>query len=103
MEEEYGPLQKRVNEKEEPNDASLDLLTFDACVGEYELGPGFVLKLWREGDQAYTQATGQAKAELFMESATTYFLKVAFVKGADGKAESLVLHQGGKALPGKRG
>ncbi len=91
----------------EPKAAALDAAAFDACAGEYELAPGFILKFWREGDKLFTQATGQSKAELFCENATTYFLKiveakVVFSRNADGKVEAGVLHQGGQKLPLKR-
>jgi hypothetical protein len=57
--------------------------------------PGFELKVTREGGQ------------IFPESETKFFLKVVdaqivFVRGENGSAESLVLHQGGREMPGKR-
>jgi len=63
----------------------------------------FVLR----GNQIFAQATGQPKFEIFPESETKFFLKVVdaqlvFVKGENGSAESLVLHQGGREMPGKR-
>lgn len=106
-EEQEGPLQQRVDGKDEPQAAPLDPAAFQACEGTYELAPNIVLKFWREGDRAFTQATGQPKAELFSENATTYFLKVVeakvvFTKGADGKVDSLVLHQNGQQIPAGR-
>ncbi len=38
---------------------------YDAYVGEYELAPGFILTVTREGDRLMTQATGQGKVEVF--------------------------------------
>jgi hypothetical protein len=74
---------------------------FEAYVGEYQLAPGFVLAVMREGDRFMTQATGQGKAEIFPSSETEFFLKVVdarltFVKDAAGKVTGLVLHQGGR-------
>ncbi|HSS51197.1 MAG TPA: serine hydrolase [Thermoanaerobaculia bacterium] len=85
----------------------VDPAIYDAYVGEYELAPGFSLVITREGGQIFAQATGQQKLELYPESETRYFLKVVdaqidFQRGADGKVSSLVLHQGGRDLPGKR-
>ncbi|MEA2601737.1 MAG: hypothetical protein QOF89_2729 [Acidobacteriota bacterium] len=85
----------------------VDPAIYDAYVGEYELAPSFILTITREGDQLFAQATGQSKAELFPESETRFFLKVVdaqieLVKGADGKVTGLVLHQGGRDVPGKR-
>jgi CubicO group peptidase (beta-lactamase class C family) len=80
---------------------------YDAYVGEYELAPGFILAVVREGDRLMTQATGQGKVEIFPYSETEFFLKVTdaqitFVKGTSGIVDSIVLHQGGRDLPAKR-
>jgi CubicO group peptidase (beta-lactamase class C family) len=78
----------------------IDPKTFDAYAGEYEIAPGFVLAVFREGDKLWMQATGQSRAELFAESETAFFLKVAdiqlsFVKDESGKVTHLILRQGG--------
>jgi len=85
----------------------LDPAVYDAYVGDYELAPTFSIAITREGDQIFAQATGQPKFEIFPESETLFFLKavdaqVEFVRGADGKVTGLVLHQGGRDMPGKR-
>lgn len=85
----------------------LDSAQLDSYTGVYELAPGFQLTVTREGDRLFATPTGQEKAEIFPESDTKFFLKVVdaqlvFVRGQDGKAESLVLHQGGREVPGKR-
>lgn len=87
--------------------AKVDPALYDAYVGEYELGPGFVLTVTREGDRLMTQATGQAKVEVFPSSETEFFLKVVdaqltFVRGADGRVDQLILHQGGRDMPARR-
>jgi D-alanyl-D-alanine carboxypeptidase len=87
--------------------AKIDPAVYDKYVGEYELAPGFVLTVTREGDKLMTQATGQEKFEIFPSSATEFFLKVVdaqltFVVGPDGRAEQLILHQGGRDMPAKR-
>ncbi len=86
---------------------TLDPAIYDRYVGRYELAPGFVLAVTREGDQLMTQATGQDKVEIFPESETRFFLKVVdaqidFEKDAAGRATGLVLHQGGQDLKAKR-
>lgn len=78
----------------------IDPKIFDAYAGEYEIRPGFVLTVFREGDRFWGQATGQQKAELFPESETTFFLEVVdaqltFIKDPGGKVTHLILHQGG--------
>jgi CubicO group peptidase (beta-lactamase class C family) len=67
--------------------------------GTYELGPGFELVITQEGDQLFSQATGQDKFPLFAESETKFFLKVVdaeieFFKDDKGAVTHLVLHQG---------
>jgi hypothetical protein len=68
-------------------------------VGTYELRPGFDLVITLEGDQLYSQATGQGKNPIFAETETIFFLKVVdaqieFFKGDSEKVSHLVLHQG---------
>ncbi len=80
---------------------------FDAYAGRYELGPNFVLRVFRDGNRFMTQATGQGPAEVFAESEDKFFLRVTdaqieFVKSASGKVESLVLFQGGREMSAKR-
>ena len=87
--------------------AKVDPSVYDAYVGEYELAPGFILTVTREGDRLLTQATGQSKVEVFPTSETEFFLKVVdaritFVRGPGGVVDQLVLHQGGRDVPAKR-
>ncbi|MGK2856647.1 MAG: serine hydrolase [Thermoanaerobaculia bacterium] len=86
---------------------AVDAATLAHYVGLYELAPGFILTVTREGNRLFTQATGQPKVEVFAESATEFFLKVTdaqltFVLDEAGEATSLVLHQGGRDMPAKR-
>ena len=91
----------------EHKEAAVDPKAFDALVGKYQLAPGFVLAITKEGDRLFTEATGQGKFQIFPESETEYFLKVVdaqitFVKDADGKVSKLILHQMGRDLPAAR-
>jgi CubicO group peptidase (beta-lactamase class C family) len=86
---------------------TVDATVFDAYVGEYELAPNFVLRVFREGDKFMTQATGQEKFEIFAESETTFSprafnAKLTFVKDAKGKVTSVRLNQGGREITGKK-
>jgi D-alanyl-D-alanine carboxypeptidase len=98
----------RVGDAPAPRQAvKIDPAIYDAYAGEYELAPGFILTITREGDRLMTQATGQAKVEVFPASETEFFLTVVeasltFVKGASGTVDRLVLHQGGRDLTAKR-
>ena len=78
----------------------MDPKAYDACVGEYQLAPGAVFTIRREGDRLMAQVTGQSFLELFPESETDFFYKIVdaqitFVKDAQGRVTGLVLHQNG--------
>jgi len=79
----------------------------DSVAGQYELRPGFVLKVWREGEQLVTQATGQGKLPVMASAEDRFFSKLVgaeleFKRDAAGKVTHLVLHQGGRQMEGKR-
>ncbi len=88
-------------------EAAVDSSIYDRYVGKYELAPNFVLTVTRDGDRLFTQATGQAKVEIFPESETRFFLKVVdaqleFEVDGEGPAPSVTLFQGGQTIKGKR-
>ena len=75
--------------------------------GVFEIQPGFNLTMTVENGRLMSQATGQQKFELFAESPTKFFLKVVdaqveFVKGPDGKVNTLFLYQNGQKIEGRR-
>jgi hypothetical protein len=85
----------------------LDTQAYDACVGEYELAPGAVFTIRREGDRLMARLTGQSFQEIFPESKTEFFYKVVdaqltFVKDGQGRIVELVLHQNGRDLRAKK-
>src|SRR6267378_703280 len=70
----------------------IDPKLFDEFVGQYGfiVNPDSVLSFVRDGEKFFILAPGQGKAEVFPESLTTFFLKVApvqttFVRDAQGK------------------
>ncbi len=86
---------------------TLDRAALEACVGIYELAPGFLITVTHEDERLMAQATGQPKFEIFPESPTSFFLTVVdaqieFQPGPDGRMSAMVLHQGGRDVPGKR-
>jgi CubicO group peptidase (beta-lactamase class C family) len=92
----YNPELAPIERKE----AQLDPKILDEYVGRYELGPGLILDVTRSADHLWLQATGQSRVQLFPESRTDFFLKVAdarvrFVTDTSGRVTHLVLHQGG--------
>ena len=85
----------------------VDTRILDTYVGEYELGPNFILTVTRDKNQLITQATGQGKIEIFAESETRFFVKVMdaqleFIKDVSGKVEKLILTQGGRKMDAKK-
>ena len=77
---------------------------FDARVGRYELRPGFVMELSREGERYFAQATGQPKLEIFPMSETVFFsddvdAEISFEPAA---GQGLVLKQGGRSIPARK-
>ena len=87
---------------------AVDGQVLDSLVGEYELRPGFVLTITRDGERLMGKATGQGKLELRAESETQFYVneadaQVTFVKDDEGKVTKLILRQGGRETEGKRG
>ena len=87
--------------------APVDPKAYDAYIGEYEVTPSFIVKVFREGEKLMTQATNQPAFELFPEGENKFFLqvvnaKVTFVKDEQGQVTSLIIHQGGRDTPGKK-
>ncbi|WP_396601299.1 serine hydrolase [Algibacter sp. R77976] len=79
----------------------------DTYLGKYELMPGFVLTVTREGSQLKTQATGQPVFDVFPKSETEFYLKVVtaqltFNKNEAGVVDSVTLLQGGREITGKK-
>jgi ketosteroid isomerase-like protein len=85
----------------------LDPRIYDAYVGQYELSPGFVLSVAREGDALMTQATGQPKVELLPESEIGFFIKdisavFVFMRDEKGEVNQLITIQDGRIIAAKR-
>jgi hypothetical protein len=77
------------------------------CVGSYGLAPNVALTITREGAQLFGQVTGQGRFEMFAESETEFFLKVAdvqvtFITDPQGQPTALVVKQAGRETRGVR-
>ena len=100
-------VQPRTGDAPAPREAvRIASTAFDSRAGRYELRPGFVMELTREGDRYFAQATGQRKLEIFAARDDVFFSRevdaeIAFAKG-EGDAPVLVLKQGGRELRGAR-
>jgi len=75
--------------------------SFDTKAGRYELRPGFVMELTRDGDRYFAQATGQGKLEIFPMSETVFFSDQADAE-ISFEGEGFVLKQGGRNTPARR-
>lgn len=93
------------------SDLEKDVVVPDAIlqsyVGKYELVPGFILTVTKEGNQLKTQATGQSIVDIFPKSESVFYLKVVtaqltFNKNEAGDVESVTLLQGGQEITGKK-
>ena len=87
--------------------AAVDANAYDAYVGEYEVTPTFKASVFRDGEKLMTQATDQPAFELYPEGADKFFLKVVeakvtFTRDDKGVVTGLVIHQGGRDMPGKK-
>ncbi|MBK5256745.1 MAG: serine hydrolase [Vicinamibacteria bacterium] len=92
--------------KERP-EVQVAVALLNEYLGDYELGPGFVLAVTREGDRLMTQATGQQKIEVFASSDTEFFPKVidariVFTRSTSGAVDGLVLHQAGREMKARK-
>lgn len=78
----------------------------ESYVGDYELQPGFVITISKEGSQMKAQATGQPMFDIYPKSDSVFYLKVIEAQiefnKTDGKVDSLTLFQNGQEMPGKR-
>ena len=71
---------------------------YDKRAGRYQLAPGFILELSREGDRYFAQATGQGKLEIFAQDENVFFARAieAEVRFDGADSSYLVLHQNGR-------
>ena len=81
----------------------IDPDTLDDYVGDYQLAPGAVFKIFRRENQLFAQLTGQSAFPVFPYEADKFFYKVVdarltFVRRANGAIESLILDQGGERI-----
>lgn len=75
--------------------------------GDYALSPDFILHVRRTPTGLSVQATGQQAFPVFARARDEFFFRVvdaqlSFQRDAAGKVASVVLHQGGRDMPGKK-
>ena len=107
---EYGI--KVLNELGVTTDHLTDAINIDdhilqSYVGRYELSPGFVITVSKDGNQMKAQATGQGEFEIYPKSDNVFYLKVVeaqitFNLNDNGQVESMILLQGGNETTGMK-
>jgi serine-type D-Ala-D-Ala carboxypeptidase/endopeptidase len=98
---------KRIYDGKEHKEVTVDTKSFENYIGSYQLAPGVIMVISRDGDRLFSQLTGQSKFQLFPEGEREFFLKVVdaqitFDTDPQGKATRLTLHQNGRDTPAKR-
>jgi CubicO group peptidase (beta-lactamase class C family) len=91
----------------EPPLAEVDPRIVAACIGDYELRPGFRFRVAQSGHGLTLEPTGQAPLPLYPESETKYFARVVeaeitFVRTESGDVRELIFKQNGKEMTAKR-
>lgn len=86
---------------------TVDPAILDAYVGDYEIAPGEVISLARDGDRLIANATGQGSTELLAASESLFFIEnanveIELVKGADGAVTHLILRANGAPMEARR-
>jgi hypothetical protein len=88
-------------------EVAVDAWVFDRWAGRYEIAPGTVLALTREGEHFFIQENSKAKVEIFAEGERDYFIRIGDAQihievDGEGRTTGLVVHQGGGEVRGKR-
>ncbi|GAA0556429.1 serine hydrolase [Rhizomicrobium electricum] len=91
----------------ERKEVAIDPAGFDALAGIYQIAPKFSLTFSRDGGSFYVQGTGQPRVEIFPLGPREFFAKVVdavmrFEVDANGRGTKVILHQGGRDMPGPR-
>jgi CubicO group peptidase (beta-lactamase class C family) len=86
--------------------AKIDPAIYETYVGQYEVAPGLVLTVTREGDKLFSQSPGQPYSEMLPESETTFFLRdinaqFTFVREA-GKLVRVTIRRGGREFQARK-
>jgi len=87
--------------------AKVDPAIYDRFVGKYLFDDGVVISISRDGDHLFGQPAGSTKAELFPESETKFFAKIAdvqvsFSRDDKGAVSQMTVNQNGQTVIGRR-
>jgi len=83
-----------------PIEFDFNSIVYEAYVGEYELEPGLVTTVTTQSKRFFIQVTGQKQVELFPESESEFFVKIAdvritFILDKMDKCQRLIIHRNG--------
>lgn len=92
---------KRIAATLPSKEITLTAEALEPFVGRYELAPGFILTVTREGTQLHVQATGQTRIPVFAQGPKEFFYKVVDAQITFTES-GLVLHQNGRNMPAQR-
>jgi hypothetical protein len=97
-----GSLQDNIDHSGKParQEVAVDPTILDGYVGFYQLNDNAVFTVTRDENHLVTRLTGQGAVPIYAKSNTEFFAKVvdaqiSFIRGTNGQARSLILHQGG--------
>lgn len=85
----------------------VDAKIYDSYIGEYDFGQNRMITITKEDDKLFAQRAGAPPNEMFPESETRFFLKVAdvkfsFVKDSAGKVTGMILYANGQEMKGNK-
>jgi CubicO group peptidase (beta-lactamase class C family) len=85
----------------------VDSAILQQYVGEYQLSPTFTIAIRLVNGALKGKATGQPEFDMYAEKENKFFLKIVeasaeFMKGADGKVDTMIWTQGGRDTPAKK-
>lgn len=98
---------KKFDEPKDRKAVAVDPMIYDSYAGRYEIEPGVILTVRREGEHLMVQVSGQGAVEIFPASETEYFsrridVQIKFVKNEQGQVSSLIIVQNGRNIPAKK-
>jgi D-alanyl-D-alanine carboxypeptidase len=98
---------KKFPEPQDRQAITVDSKIFDDYAGQYEVGPGVILTITRDGEHLMAQTKGHPRAEIFPSSETEYFsrridVQIKFVRNEQGQVTGMVIVQNGRNIPAKK-
>lgn len=101
------PKEKVEETKEATAEVTVDENTLSSYVGDFELQPGFIITITKEGEQLSAKATGQSTLPLKPLSATEFKVvgveaQIEFVPNGGEKIKLIKLQQGGQLMDAPR-